>query len=171
MEKETFQKTLQAFKNAGVEKYMVCIGGDNNRMFNNETSIVVDKGDCVVIFNLCDNVGNLTIDAVYDVAVLDYAFHHSIAGQHSHVILFAMFFQGNHLVISFCQIVYGSNPIRSVVIDGLTIDGGAAELTIRADYQSHLAAYAFAMSGSNVAHQFLHIASFHLQNANFVLER
>ena len=72
MEKSTFQRTLQAFKNAGVEKYMVCIGGDNNRMFNNETSIVVDKGDYVVIFNLCDNVGNLTMDAVYDVAVLDY---------------------------------------------------------------------------------------------------
>ena len=72
MEKETFQRTLQAFKNAGIDKYMVCIGGDNNRMFNNESSIVVDKGDCVVIFNLCDNVGNLTIDAVYDVAVLDY---------------------------------------------------------------------------------------------------
>lgn len=72
MEKETFQKTLRVFDEVGIKNYMICIGGDNTRMFNNETSIVYDTGSDVMIFSITDNVGNLTVDANFDIAILDY---------------------------------------------------------------------------------------------------
>lgn len=72
MTKATFQNILSKFEEVGIENYMVCIGGDNTRMFNNATSIVYDTGSNVMIFSLTDNVGNLNTDAVYDITVVDY---------------------------------------------------------------------------------------------------
>lgn len=73
MEKSTFQSTINAFKNAGVTKYMLSVDGENTtRNLNNETSIIIEKGDHVVIFSMTDNVGSLNKDAVYDVAVIPY---------------------------------------------------------------------------------------------------
>ena len=72
MDKATFQNIISTLEEVGVTAYEVCTGGDNTRMFNSETSIIYDTGTGVMIFSLVDNVGNLTTDANFDVAVLDY---------------------------------------------------------------------------------------------------
>ena len=73
MDKSIFIATIDSLAAAGIKKYMVSTDGINTtRFYNNDTSVIVQKEDYVVVFSLCDNVGNLTKDAVYDIAVLPY---------------------------------------------------------------------------------------------------
>lgn len=72
MKKSTFQNIVNIFKDAGVTNFAIYSDGDNNRLVNNETSVMVDGGDTLIIFSLTDNVGKLTPDAMYDVTVIEY---------------------------------------------------------------------------------------------------
>ncbi len=82
MEKETVQKTLSIFEELKIDRYMICIGGDNNRMFNSETSLVYDTGSEIIIFQISDKVGNLVDNSVFDYAVLDYGNISNIKAMH-----------------------------------------------------------------------------------------
>jgi hypothetical protein len=72
MDKAIFQNIVSIFKEVGIKSYNIYSDGDNNRLVNNETSVIVDKGDKLVIFSLTDNVGKLTPNAMYDVTIIQY---------------------------------------------------------------------------------------------------
>ena len=72
MEKALFQNIVSAFKEAGITSYSIYSDGDNNRLVNSETSVMIDDGAKVIIFSLTDNMGKLTPDAMYDITVIEY---------------------------------------------------------------------------------------------------
>ena len=72
MEKALFQNIINTFKEAGITSYNIYSDGDNNRLVNNESSVLIDDGAKVIIFSLTDNMGKLTPDAMYDITVIEY---------------------------------------------------------------------------------------------------